>query len=363
MERLYFYSERKKISWKGIKASIIVVVAVVCISLALFSSSSSDHSQRFLTSSSGGELVFLDFMDKYSKAYKNNEEYIKKKEIFLQNLENIQNFNSNPHKTMTLAINHLGDLHPDEFRKMYLNSIDPTKSSVHNLDDRPPSPQKASLPKTVDWRSKGKVTPVKDQGQCGSCWTFAAAGAIEGAVAIATNKLISLSSQQLNDCVNSAAGYFSRGCNGGYKEEAFDYVKRNGGIASNSKYPYLAIDQPCNKHKAKEVIAKISGFVTVSANNPEALMAAVSVQPVGVDIEADQNIWQFYSSGIITEGCGSSLDHSVIVVGYNNAASTPYWILKNQWAVTWGLGGYAKVKITEGNGVCGINMNPAYPIV
>ena len=201
----------------------------------------------------------------------------------------------------------------------------------------------AAAPASVDWRQKGAVTPVKNQGQCNAAWAFAANGAIEGLGQIKTGKLHSLSEQQLIDC---SGLYHNQGCNGGSAIDAFKYVIAKG-ITSESAYPYTARDGAC---KSATPIIRITGQAEVG-RSVEALKEAVARQPVAAMVDASN--WASYKSGIFSN-CGSDLDHFVLIVGY----TSDYWIVKNSWGTNWGNGGYIYLKM--GN-TCGIADMASYP--
>jgi C1A family cysteine protease len=218
------------------------------------------------------------------------------------------------------------------------------------------------LPASVDWSQSGAVTPVKDQGQCGSCWAFSTTGAVEGALFLTNHSLVSLSEQELVDCSTSEG---NQGCNGGLMDYGFEYVVKNG-LASEAKYPYTATGPNACKSKGLPVVARISGYKDVPTNSETALMTAIATQPVSVAVEADQDSFQFYSTGVMTKACGTNLDHGVLAVGYGTMGGQDYYKVKNSWGADWGMDGYILLgrgaKYTSA-GQCGIQMDPSYPVV
>merc|ERR1712048_716669 len=213
----------------------------------------------------------------------------------------------------------------------------------------------------VDWVSKGAVTPVKDQGQCGSCWAFSTTGGLEGAWELSSGNLVSMSEQQFVDCSKQNSG-----CNGGLMDTAFSWAKSKN-VATESSYAYTARDGTC-KSSFTTGIPKggVTGYKSVGSLFSKATVAklesAIDLNLVSIAIEADQASFQHYTGGILASGCGTNLDHGVLAVGYNTAEG--YWIVKNSWGTTWGESGYIRLGISSSSrhGICGLLQQPSYPI-
>ena len=309
----------------------------------------------FLTSNIGNTKShrFADFVTTYEKRYSTTHEYFKRKQIFKNNLHKINTHNSQNHN-WKMRMNSFGDMEWEEFRTNHLNSWK-VPFTINNFFDFAPKP---SLPDSLDWVSKGAVTPVKNQKQCGSCWAFSTTGALEGLHFLTTGKLVSLSEQQLVDCSNS---YGNNGCDGGLMDLAFKYVEDNG-ICTEEIYPYTSEDGNCSNCTS---VFKISGYKDVAANDEDALQLAVFSQPVSVAIEADQSGFQFYSHGVFDGDCGTELDHGVLLVGWGTLNGSKYWKVKNSWGNSWGMDGYILMArdIEQSHGQCGIAMQPSVPTV
>lgn len=218
-------------------------------------------------------------------------------------------------------------------------------------------------PFDLDWRSKGYVTPVKNQLSCGSCWSFSATGALEGALMKSSGKLVSLSEQNLVDC---SRAYGNMGCNGGLMDDAFKYVMENGGLDTEASYPYEGQDLEC-RYNATNSAVKVKSYVDVIAGSEAALKKdCTNNGPISIAIDAGHRSFQFYSTGIYDEPeCSSTqLDHGVLLVGYGREGyfGDKYWLVKNSWSEHWGLAGYIKMT-KDKNNQCGVASSASYPIV
>ncbi|KAL2494895.1 KDEL-tailed cysteine endopeptidase CEP1 [Forsythia ovata] len=195
-----------------------------------------------------------------------------------------------------------------------------------------------AVPPSLDWRERGAVTAVENQGGCGSCWAFSVVAAMEGITQIKTGELVSLSEQQILDCITSIDS-----CKGGWMEYAFEFASQYQGLDSDADYPYPAKEGSCSANKPSSLPAMITGHQSVPGNNETALLMAVANQPVCVRIDPIQ--MRFYKSGILTGECGTNLTHSITAVGYGTSEDgTKYWIFKNSWGPNWGENGFIRLQ-------------------
>ena len=304
---------------------------------------------------------FIDFMSTYNKKYDSLNHAETAFSNFMINLDTFDNHDVGKHG-YSIGITQFADMNSEQFDEykgsgcFAKNELLGSTKGCNSF-----SPSGDSLPDSVDWREHGAVTPVKDQGQCGSCWSFSATGAMEGAWAVKSGDLVSLSEQQLVDCSGS---YGNMGCNGGLMDSAFDYVIDNG-ICTEADIPYNAKGNTCESCSKSAI--KVSSCIDVTSRNQLHLKEAVSKGPVSIAIEADTSVFQHYTGGVISSSlCGTSLDHGVLIVGYGTEDDgTMYWMVKNSWGDSWGENGYLKIARSESEndaGICGIAMQPSYPV-
>ncbi|GAA6217712.1 pro-cathepsin H-like [Lates japonicus] len=302
------------------------------------------------------EYQFKQWMSQHNKVY-DAEQYYHRFQIFTENKRIIDRPNAGNH-SFTMGLNQFSDMTFEEFRKSFLLT-EPQNCSVtkgrHVCRNGP-------LPKFVDWRTKGNfVTPVKDQGRCGSCWTFSTTGCLESVNAIATGKLIPLSEQQLIDCSRHFNNY---GCLGGLPSQAFEYIKYNKGLMTEEDYPYKGFDDTCHFESALAA-AFVLDVVNITSNDEKAMVDAVArLNPVTFSFDVTDEFMHYREGVYYSTRCKNTADkvnHAVLAVGYGTDDSgTPYWIAKNSWGALWGKDGYFLIE--RGKNMCGLATCSSYPL-
>ncbi|XP_021827976.1 cysteine protease RD19A [Prunus avium] len=307
----------------------------------------------------GAEHHFSLFKHQFGKSYASQEEHDYRFEVFKANLRRAAR-----HQRLDPSAQHgvtqFSDMTPAEFRKSQLGlrglklPADATKAPILPTEN---------LPEDFDWRDRGAVTAVKNQGSCGSCWSFSTTGALEGAHFLATGELVSLSEQQLVDCDHECdpeeAGSCDSGCNGGLMNSAFEYTLKAGGLMKEEEYPYTGTDRGTCKFDKSKIAAKVANFSVVSLDEEQIAANLVKNGPLAVAINAV--FMQTYVGGVSCPYiCSKRLDHGVLLVGYGAAGYSPirmkekpYWIIKNSWGENWGEKGF--YKICNGRNICGVD--------
>jgi C1A family cysteine protease len=302
------------------------------------------------------ERNYLDFISKNNKSYATREEYQFRMAQFSKNLRKIQQHNMENSDMETLAPNHMADWTEEEYQQLLgykdnrPNMMGREQNHAVNID---------AIPDTVNWVTDGAVTPVKNQGSCGSCWSFSATGSMEGRYQIKNTDLVSLSEQQLVDCSKTEG---NMGCNGGLMDYAFKYAEGTA-METEAQYPYTGRSGTCDSSKTGSIT--VTNFADVAQKSPSALATAAADGPVAVAIDASSFRFQLYHSGIMKSHCGTSLDHGVLLVGYGTDNGVDYWLVKNSWGAHWGEKGYFRMlrEMDKENdaGHCGIQLSASYP--
>lgn len=285
-------------------------------------------------------------------------------EIFQENIKSIINHNLDPKSSYKMGINHFTGLSKEEISGLFA-SQNCSATALLTLKNAHLKKRNGNIkiPSSIDWRTQGIVSPVKNQGSCGSCWTFSTTGCLESHMALKTKSSPpSLSEQQLVDC---AGAFDNHGCNGGLPSHAFEYIKYSKGINSEYDYPYEGVDRPC-RYKTDRVNATVpGGSVNITAYNETELLVTVgTVGPVSIAFQVASD-FHFYSGGVyssnICKNGPQDVNHAVLVVGYGNENGTDYWIIKNSWGESWGEKGYFRMQ--RGVNMCGIADCASYPDV
>lgn len=310
-----------------------------------------------------------DYKVQFGKFYQSASEEVERYTIWRENIKNHMDHNTDNSKSFLLGANNFTDMTHHEFRHHMGACYKIPKEAMHDNQTLKQSEgstflpaANVQLPASMDWRQYGAVTPIKNQGQCGSCWAFSSTGALEGQTFRKTGKLPSLSEQNLVDCVKA-----NLACNGGWMDNSFKYVRDNKGIDSETGYPYYARPLGYCYYNAQYNSAEDTGFVDLPSGDEQALMTAVAtIGPISVAIDATHPSFMSYRGGVYYEPlCGNTLaalDHAVLVVGYGTDQGWDYWLVKNSWGTYWGEQGYVRMARNR-NDHCGIALKASYPLV
>jgi C1A family cysteine protease len=331
--------------------------AIVLVCLAVSAAAAHSKPREYY------EELFFEHIQQFKLKIVDGKDFLHRIANFASNIDLIENHNADVNQTYKMGVNQFTHLSFDEFKAAV--NLGTRRPNLRKGDSVYTATGRVDVTDSKDWTAEGAVTPVKDQGQCGSCWSFSATGSMESAHYIkhrgeAGATLLSLSEQQLVSCAPSP----NEGCNGGWMDDAFDYVTANGGLPTEAAYPYVSgttqKDETC---KAQTPVAGTAptGHVTVD-QKADALKEAVFLRPVSIAIQANQMAFQVYKSGVLTGKCGTELDHGVLAVGYGTDAATgvDYWKVKNSWGPSWGEQGYIRIERSDEN-KCGVLSAASYP--
>jgi len=305
--------------------------------------------------------AFEKFQVDFNRTYQDDAEATMRFKNFARTLDFVNEENAKGH-SYTLGINEFSDMSEEEFAETHMmrRQAPPSWDGLAYLGEHV-AEAGVSLPASVDWTSRGAVTGVKNQGQCGSCWTFSTTGAIEGAWAIATGSLVSLSEQQIVSCCHSGG----QGCSGGWPYRAMQWAQSQN-LCTEASYPYTSgggSSGYCQSGCRTGVPAGgVVGYRSVSYGT-EPLMQAVAQQPVSILVDGASQVFQSYSGGILQQYCGTQQDHAVLLVGYGNAGGIDYWKVKNSWGYGHGEGGYWRLARGNDGDECGLLAGATYPVV
>ena len=297
------------------------------------------------------------FTAQHERSYDTEEEHNSKYWTFYQNMLQWELMNKMEKGTATYGMNQFADMTTEEFKAQYLNPMSEKDLFYANMIPKAEELDVSKAPEAIDWRENNAVTPVKNQGTCGSCWAFSTTGNVEGRWAIKTGDLVSLSEQELVDC-----DVVDMGCNGGLPFQTYAEIMRLGGLVREEDYSYKGVQGTCKLDKSK-IVAQVTGREQVSTDEVQIAAYIAENGPVSIGINA--NMMQFYTGGVAHPWkflCSpSGLDHGVLIAGYGVEENKPYWLIKNSWGESWGEKGY--YKLYRGDGSCGVNQMVTSAIV
>jgi len=315
------------------------------------------------------EAKFFNWMTEHSVKATDGSHFVAMLKNFADNDDVITTHNAGK-STYQLGHNQFSHMNQAEWKEYVHKGLTRPEERVAGATTHSAPADMTSVPDSIDWTALGSVTPVKDQGQCGSCWSFSTTGAMEGAYKNKYGTLESFSEQNFVDCDNRKNGGKDMGCNGGLMDNAFDWAAKNGGVCTESGYPYVSgttkTAGSCDQSSCTvNANSAPKSHTDVQTDSDSAMMSALAQQPVSIAIQADQSAFQLYKSGVFTAACGDSLDHGVLAVGYGTMDGLDYYKVKNSWGSTWGDAGY--ILLGRGSaypktGQCGmLSGPPSYP--
>jgi cathepsin F len=315
------------------------------------------------------QQVYEEYLSDNKIVFSSQAEKLERFNVFKTNVQIIKK-NNNLYPGARFGLNKFALLSKEEFSEIYLSSFKAFKPENISVAPLFGEEELKDIPDAFEWtdRKPPVVTPVKDQGMCGSCWAFSTTGNVEGQWALNGNNLTSLSEQNLVDCDHHCMEFENEqacdgGCDGGLPPNAYAYIMGNGGINTEKSYPYEGSDGTC-RFKKDSIGAKVDNWTFVSQDEGQIAAFLYSTGPLSVAVDAEA--WQFYIYGVFYLPCGTDLDHAVLMTGYGTETNIffqtmPYWTVKNSWGSSWGEGGY--IYVQRGNGRCGINTYVSTAII
>ncbi|KAF5224489.1 cysteine peptidase [Trypanosoma cruzi] len=334
----------------GWARALLLAAVLVVMACLVPAATASLHAEETLASQ------FAEFKQKHGRVYESAAEEAFRLSVFRANLFLARlHAAANPHATF--GVTPFSDLTREEFRSRYHNGA-AHFAAAQERARVPVDVEVVGAPAAKDWRKEGAVTAVKNQGLCGSCWAFAAIGNVESQWFLAGNPLTRLSEQMLVSCDDT-----NFGCGGGSSLKAFKWIvdRNNGAVYTEESYPYhscIGIKLPC-KDSDRTVGATISGYITIPRDE-EGIAAVLSIKgPLAVAVDATS--WMSYTGGVLTSCVSKRLNHAVLLVGYNDSAAVPYWIIKNSWTTHWGEEGY--IRIAKGSNQCLVKEEASSAVV
>ena len=336
-----------------IKTQLLLTLPFVLLAFYL---SIQNPPSSFLSLADLDSADFHKFLKQHNKQYSSIElEY--RLGVYKSNLKLIHEFNSESFD-FKLSANKFADLTQEEFSSQFTSPAGSPASPLGRALKVDDQAALTAAPDSWDWRDKGAVSDVIDEGSCHSSWAAAVVGAVEGArVAQGFSSLIDLSVQEVLDC---AGGDFNHGCSGGLVDDAYLFIQKFG-LTTDEIYPYIATNQTCKQSYVSQNVTIINNFFDVPAQDSGLLIHQIGMTPVVSQVDVDSYVWQFYNSGVINKYCKTNVRHSVLLVGYSQTASPAYYIAKNSWGQDWGESGYVRIGIYGGAGICGIQQLSSYP--
>jgi len=324
---------------------------VIIFFLVLLSTASALSESAYLSE-------FTEFISNYGRQYNGLTEYQQRFEVFKGNLDFINSHNSDPGRSYSVAMNQFGDRTREEYLSL-LTLRPPPRVNIEAVKNEETAALARALPKSLDWRTKGAVTSVKDEGQCGGSPYFSAVAAVEACHFLTEGKLVTLSAQDLLDCSQNEGNF---GCGGGWMHLALQNIIDEGGIDTEECYPYKALTGNCAFSAAVPCCGStLNHYVNVTSGDENALQLAVFQVPVASAMDASDQGFEFYSSGVYYSSQCSTPDMGIPVIGWGNNGTMDYWILKNAWNVSWGMQGYVWLARNLNN-MCGIATFASYPV-